>query len=88
MGIDQAEFRKKNFINKFPHQQCLVHNIDSGDYSAHLEKALDIADYKNFENRRSQSAKKGKLRGIGVTTYFEACGIAPSPVVMLSLIHI
>ncbi len=82
MGIDQAEFRKKNFIKKFPHQQCLVHNIDSGDYSAHLEKALEVADYKNFENRRSQSAKKGKLRGIGFSSYIEACGIAPSAVVM------
>ena len=82
MGIDQAEFRKKNFIKKFPHQQCLVHNIDSGDYSAHLEKALEVADYKNFENRRSQSLKKGKLRGIGFSSYIEACGIAPSAVVM------
>ena len=82
IGMDQAEFRKKNFINKFPHQQCLVHNIDSGDYSAHLDKALEVADYKNFENRRAQSAKKGKLRGIGFSTYLEACGIAPSAVVM------
>ena len=41
IGMDQAEFRKKNFISKFPHQQCLVHNIDSGDYNAHLDKALE-----------------------------------------------
>ena len=82
IGMDQAEFRKKNFISKFPHQQCLIHNIDSGDYNAHLNKALEVADYKNFKNRRSQSAKKGKLRGIGFSTYLEACGIAPSAVVM------
>ena len=82
MGIDKAEFRSKNFINKFPHQQCLVHNIDSGDYSAHLNKALELGDYKNFENRRTESEKKGKLRGIGFSTYLEACGIAPSAVVM------
>ncbi len=82
IGMDQAEFRKKNFINKFPHQQCLIHNIDSGNYSAHLDKALEVADYKNFENRRSQSAKKGKFRGIGFSSYLEACGIAPSAVVM------
>ena len=65
MGIDRAEFRNKNFISKFPHQQCLVHNVDSGDYSAHLNKALELADYKNFENRRTESKSKGKLRGIG-----------------------
>jgi len=82
MGIDQAEFRKKNFVSKFPHQQCLVHNIDSGDYSAHLTKALEVADYKNFNERKKQSEAKGKLRGIGFSTYIEACGIAPSAVVM------
>ena len=82
MGIDKAEFRSKNFINKFPHQQCLVHNIDSGYYSAHLNKALELSDYKNFKNRRAESEKKGKLRGIGFSTYLEACGIAPSAVVM------
>jgi len=82
MGIDRAEFRNKNFISKFPHQQCLVHNIDSGDYSAHLNKALELSDYKNFENRRTESKSKGKLRGIGFCTYLEACGIAPSAVVM------
>ena len=82
MGIDRAEFRNKNFISKFPHQQCLVHNIDSGDYSAHLNKALELSDYKNFENRRTESKSKGKLRGIGFSTYLEACGIAPSAVVM------
>ena len=82
IGMDQAEFRSKNFITKFPHQQCLVHNIDSGDYSAHLNKAMEMGDYKNFKNRKAQSAKKGKLRGIGFSTYIEACGIAPSAVVM------
>ena len=82
MGIDQAEFRSKNFISKFPHQQCLVHNIDSGDYNAHLNKALDISDYKNFNNRKSESLAKGKLRGVGFSTYLEACGVAPSAVVM------
>ena len=82
MGIDRAEFRNKNFVSKFPHQQCLVHNIDSGDYSAHLNKALELADYKNFENRRAESESRGKLRGIGFSTYIEACGIAPSAVVM------
>jgi len=82
MGIDQAEFRRKNFVSKFPHQQCLVHNIDSGDYSAHLTKALEVADYKNFNERKKQSEANGKLRGIGFSTYIEACGIAPSAVVM------
>ncbi len=82
IGMDRAEFRKRNFIKQFPHQQCLVHNIDSGDYIAHLNKALDLADYKNFEKRKAESKAKGKLRGIGFSTYIEACGIAPSAAVM------
>ena len=82
LGMDRAEFRKKNFITKFPHQQCLVHNIDSGDYNAHFNKALELADYKGFAKRKAESAAKGKLRGIGFSTYIEACGIAPSSVVM------
>ena len=82
LGMDRAEFRKKNFIKQFPHQQCLVHNIDSGDYDAHFDKALKLADYSGFEKRKADSAAKGKLRGIGFSTYIEACGIAPSAAVM------
>ena len=82
LGMDRAEFRKKNFIRQFPHQQCLVHNIDSGDYDAHFDKALNLADYSGFEKRKAESAAKGKLRGIGFSTYIEACGIAPSAAVM------
>ncbi len=82
LGMDRADFRKKNFIRQFPHQQCLVHNIDSGDYDAHFDKALNLADYTGFEKRKAESAAKGKLRGIGFSTYIEACGIAPSAAVM------
>ena len=82
MGMDQAEFRRKNFIKQFPHQQALVHNIDSGDYDAHLDKALQLADYKGFADRKAKSEASGKLRGIGFSTYIEACGIAPSAAVM------
>jgi len=42
---------------------------------------LVMIDYKNFESRRAKSAKNGKCRGIGISTYIEACGIAPSAVV-------
>ena len=60
-----------------------MHSVDSGDYIAGLKKAVEASDYKGFEKRKRESESKGKLRGIGVCTYFEACGIAPSPVVMM-----
>ena len=81
LGMDQVDL-EENFIKQFPHQQALVHNMNSGDYDAHLDKALEIADYKGFAKRKSDSESKGKLRGIGFSTYIEACGIAPSAAVM------
>jgi len=81
LGQDPAGFRKKNFIRKFPHQTPVIMAYDTGDYSASLEKALDMADYKNFGKRKRESARAGKLRGIGFSAYIEACGIAPSQAV-------
>ena len=81
LGQDPAAFRKKNFIRKFPHQTPVIMAYDTGDYSASLEKALDMADYKNFGKRKRESARAGKLRGIGFSAYIEACGIAPSQAV-------
>lgn len=83
LGMDPIEIRMKNFPTEFPFKQTLVHQVDSGDYVAGLEKAKQMSDYDGFAARKKESESKGKLRGIGVTTYFEACGIAPSPVVMM-----
>ena len=82
LGIDKTELRVKNFPKSFPFKQTLVHTVDSGDYVAGMEKAKQMADYNGFEARRKDSQSRGKLRGIGVSSYFEACGIAPSAAVM------
>ena len=76
-----AVFRKKNFVKSFPHQTPVIMAYDTGNYSASLDLALDMADYKNFQKRKKDSAKNGKLRGIGFSAYIEACGIAPSAAV-------
>ena len=81
MGIDPVALRSRNFIKSFPHQTPVIMTYDAGDYSAALEKALEIADIKGFDARRRQSARHGKLRGLGFSTYIEACGIAPSQAV-------
>jgi carbon-monoxide dehydrogenase large subunit len=82
-GRDPAELRRINFIPKdaFPYQTPVALMYDTGDYEATLDKALEIADYKNFARRRAQSEAKGMLRGVGLSCYIEACGIAPSAVV-------
>jgi carbon-monoxide dehydrogenase large subunit len=80
-GIDPAELRKNNFITSFPHQTPVIMNYDAGDYHASLKKALDLADVKGFGKRKRESERTGKLRGLGYSTYIEACGIAPSQAV-------
>jgi aerobic carbon-monoxide dehydrogenase large subunit len=81
MAIDPADLRKKNFIKKFPYQTPVIMTYDAGDYHASLKKALEIADYDGFGKRKRESARHDKLRGIGLSTYIEACGIAPSQAV-------
>jgi carbon-monoxide dehydrogenase large subunit len=78
LGIDPAALRGKNFIKSFPHQTPVILAYDAGDYSASLNKAMQIADIKGFEARKRQSAHNGRLRGLGFSTYIEACGLAPS----------
>jgi carbon-monoxide dehydrogenase large subunit len=83
LKIDPAELRRKNLIqaNQFPYQTPVAVVYDTGNYEAHLNKALELNDWKGFAARKAESAKKGKLRGRGMSCYIEACGIAPSALV-------
>jgi aerobic carbon-monoxide dehydrogenase large subunit len=80
-GQDPAEFRRKNFIQSFPHQTPVIMAYDAGDYAACLDKALDLADYRGLPARKAASEQKGMKRGVGFSAYIEACGIAPSQAV-------
>ena len=80
-GIDRVDIRRRNFIREFPYQTPVALQYDQGDYDATLDLALSAADWDGFEARRNEAAGRGKLRGIGISTFIEACGIAPSAVV-------
>jgi carbon-monoxide dehydrogenase large subunit len=80
LKIDPAEIRRRNFIREFPYQTPVALLYDTGDYEATLAEALKIADVAGFESRRKDAERQGKLRGLGYSTYIEACGIAPSNV--------
>jgi aerobic carbon-monoxide dehydrogenase large subunit len=82
-GFDKLELRRRNFIptDAFPYQTPVALQYDSGDYFSTLEQALETAGWNSFEERRAAARAQGKLRGIGISTYLEACGIAPSAVV-------
>ena len=82
-GIDKVTLRRRNFIpaDAFPYHTPVALQYDSGNYQATLDAALKAADWSGFPTRRAAAHAKGKLRGIGISTYIEACGIAPSAVV-------
>lgn len=82
MGIDKTEIRRRNFVpaESMPYQTPVALQYDTGDFAKNLDLALPAADYAGFAARKADSAKRGKLRGIGFANYIEACGIAPSNV--------
>lgn len=75
-GIAPEDVRRRNFIPKeaMPYKTATARTYDSGDFNQHLTRALDAADYKSFASRHAESKKRGKLRGIGIASYIEACG--------------
>ena len=79
-GRDPAELRRRNFITEFPHATPVGLTYDVGNYAAHLDKAIAMADVAGFAARRADSESKGRLRGLGYSCYIEACGLAPSNV--------
>ncbi|QAU44500.1 xanthine dehydrogenase family protein molybdopterin-binding subunit [Bradyrhizobium guangzhouense] len=81
LKVDPAQLRRNNFITQFPHQTPVIMAYDTGDFNASLDAAMKAIDYAGFPARKAQAKANGKLRGIGVSCYIEACGIAPSKAV-------
>ncbi len=80
MGIDKAEIRRRNMIpaEAYPYQTPVLVEYDSGNPRACLDRVVELADVAGFPARREASARAGKYRGLGFSTYVEACGLAPS----------
>lgn len=81
LKIDPAQLRKTNFVTQFPHQTPVIMAYDIGDFHASLDAAMKAIDYAGFPARKAKAKQEGKLRGIGISCYIEACGIAPSKAV-------
>jgi carbon-monoxide dehydrogenase large subunit len=81
LGVDPISLRRQNFVTEFPYATPVAVEYDTGDYNATMDKLEEIADIKGFAARRKESEARGKLRGLGVNAYIEACGIAPSNLV-------
>jgi carbon-monoxide dehydrogenase large subunit len=80
MGLSQDEIRRRNFITEFPYQTPVALQYDTGDFHACIEQANQLADVAGLAQRKAQSKAKGLLRGLGYSSYIEACGLAPSNV--------
>ncbi|MDA0876693.1 MAG: xanthine dehydrogenase family protein molybdopterin-binding subunit [Proteobacteria bacterium] len=78
LGLSQDEIRRRNFITEFPYQTPVALQYDIGDYHSCMNQAQELADVKGFEDRKKASEAKGMLRGMGYSSYIEACGLAPS----------
>jgi len=81
LGMDPAEFRRRNFIakDKFPYKIAAGFEYDCGDFAGVMDKALQGSSWQSFEQRRKESSRKGKLRGRGMATYIEATGAGFAP---------
>jgi aerobic carbon-monoxide dehydrogenase large subunit len=76
LDIAPDVLRRKNFIKKsaMPYTTPTGKIYDSGDFAGHLKRAQEIADLAGFKRRVAASKKSGRLRGLGIATYIEACG--------------
>ena len=82
IGMDPAEVRRKNLIPAFEdgHEVATGVIYDSGDYEAALDKALGMIGYDDFRKEQEEARKQGRYLGVGLSTYVEICGMAPSAV--------
>lgn len=78
LGLSQDEIRRRNFITQFPYQTPVALQYDIGDYVACMDASQKLADVAGFKARQAASKAQGKLRGMGYSSYIEACGLAPS----------
>ena len=76
LNINPLELRKINLIDEsdMPYKTALGHIYDSGKFKQNLSSCAKISDYKTFEERKAVSLSNNMFRGIGISTYIEACG--------------
>lgn len=87
LGVAPDEIRRRNFIRPedFPYRTPTGRNYDVGEFQGHMELAMERAGWADFEARLAQSKANGRIRGIGMATYVEACAFAGSEAVHLKL---
>ena len=82
IGMDPVEVRRKNLIPAFSdgYEVATGVSYDSGNYEAALDMALGMIGYDDFRKEQAEARKQGRYLGVGLSTYVEICGMAPSAV--------
>ncbi|HEX7255593.1 MAG TPA: xanthine dehydrogenase family protein molybdopterin-binding subunit [Gaiellaceae bacterium] len=80
LDMDPVELRRRNFIREFPKTIASGLTVDSGDFDASLDRALELLDYEEARREQAERRERGDATqlGIGFSTYLEMCGLAPS----------
>jgi carbon-monoxide dehydrogenase large subunit len=80
LGMDPIELRRRNFVREFPHTMASGLTIDAGDYEGSLDKLLEHLDLDGFRADQAKRRANGDVKqiGVGLSTYNEMCGLAPS----------
>ncbi|HEX3539900.1 MAG TPA: aerobic carbon-monoxide dehydrogenase large subunit [Acidimicrobiales bacterium] len=79
-GIDQAEFRRMNFVkdDMFPYRTPFGFLLDSGQYAKCLDVGLQAIGYENFQRQKEEAKARGRILGIGISTMSEPLGAGNS----------
>lgn len=88
LGLDRAEIRRRNIVahEKLPYRSPMGLTYDSGEFARNMTRALELAQWDSFEERRAESRANGKLRGIGVANYIESPVGAPRERIELTVL--
>ncbi|MCB0995469.1 MAG: molybdopterin-dependent oxidoreductase [Acidimicrobiales bacterium] len=84
VGVGSDEIRRRNYIRpeQFPFDSPAGLTFDSGDYASSLDKAMALVGWDDWKAEQARRREAGDVRqlGIGLSTYVEMCGLAPSRV--------
>ncbi|MEO5322200.1 xanthine dehydrogenase family protein molybdopterin-binding subunit [Mesorhizobium sp. CC13] len=80
LGLPVDEIRRRNFIRpeQFPYRTQTGRRYDVGEFEAHMDLSMERAGWASFPGRLAEARSRGKIRGIGMATYIEACAFAGS----------
>jgi carbon-monoxide dehydrogenase large subunit len=87
LGLAPDELRRRNFLapSDMPYQTPVESKYDSGDFATIMERAMQRSDWAGFAQRKAESARRARRRGIGLAMYIERCGGGPGDTIRVKV---